>query len=162
MRFFILLLFQGLILKAVSLQLGYFNVFIYPLFILLLPINFSITSSLLWAFAMGIGVDLFYGTPGLHAATILVTAYIRPFFIKAFELKEITTNRRGIFVVGLEFTQFLRLAIWLTLIHHVVFHFLEAFGFERWDQTLIKIFAGTTGSLILMTMYVLIMRPKNI
>lgn len=161
MRFIILLLFQGVILKAMSLQLGHFHIFIYPLFIILLPLSFSMSGGLLLAFFMGIMVDLFYATPGLHSATLLFTAFIRPLFIRMMEIKVVPSNRRGIFPGGLDFPVFLRYSFWLTLIHITIFYFLEAMGWDNFGNTVLKILGGTFVSLIMMTMYVLILRPKN-
>jgi hypothetical protein len=161
MRFIILLILQGVIFKAMSLQLGYFHIFIYPLFVILLPLNFSITGSLLLAFFMGIMVDLFYATPGLNSATLLVTAFIRPLFIQIMEIKEVPSNRRGIFPGGIEFPVFLRLSIWLTTIHLLIFYLLEAKGWNNLGDTMLKIVGSSFVSVIMMIMYVLIMRPKN-
>lgn len=161
MRFIILLIFQGVILKAMSLQLGHFHIFIYPLFIILLPLNFSTAGGLLLAFFMGLMVDLFYATPGLHSATLLFTAFIRPLFIRMMEIKEVPSNRRGIFPAGLEFPVFLRFSFWLTVIHISTFYFLEALGWDNFGNTVLKILGGTLVSLTMMIMYVLILRPKN-
>jgi hypothetical protein len=57
-RFFFLLLIQGLVLQYI----GYKNIyiFIYPLFLMLLPLEIPHGLLVLLCFLMGISVDIFY------------------------------------------------------------------------------------------------------
>ena len=69
-RFVVLVLLQGWVLKAIDLSIGEFDfmqIIIYHLFIMLLPLNMPRWSILLLAMFMGIGVDIFYDSPGVHA-----------------------------------------------------------------------------------------------
>lgn len=87
-RFFGLLLLQGLILRQIEFEDEYWNyihIFTYPLYILLLPLRTPGTLVVVTSFAMGILVDLFYYTPGLHASTATFVGYIRPMILKWLE-----------------------------------------------------------------------------
>ncbi|MBK6619498.1 MAG: hypothetical protein IPH04_08115 [Saprospirales bacterium] len=84
-RFFGLLLVQGLILRQVEFEYEYWkyiHIFIYPLYILLLPLRTPDTIIVATSFAMGILVDLFYYTPGLHASTATFVGYFRSRILK--------------------------------------------------------------------------------
>ena len=79
-RFLIIFILQVLVLKRVNIsweEFHYIFLFIYPLFILLLPIKISRSVQLLIAFIFGLGIDMFYDSPGLHTAALLFTSFIK-------------------------------------------------------------------------------------
>ncbi|MFH1005857.1 MAG: rod shape-determining protein MreD [Bacteroidota bacterium] len=80
-RFFFLVLFQVLILNNIGL-LGYVNPFLYVLFILMLPFTTPNWLILVLAFVLGISIDMFSDTGGIHAAASVMMAYMRPFILK--------------------------------------------------------------------------------
>ena len=87
-RFVLLLLIQGLILRRVTFDwysFGFIHILIYPLFILSLPIKTPRALVLLLAFLLGLGVDIFYDSLGVHASAMVFTAYIRNFIMKILE-----------------------------------------------------------------------------
>ena len=75
-RFFVLLLLQGLILKNVQVSV-HINLFVYPLFVLLLPLRTPRWAVLVSSFCLGLLVDLFYHSAGLNAAALTLTAFLR-------------------------------------------------------------------------------------
>ncbi|MCB9282781.1 MAG: hypothetical protein H6563_01795 [Lewinellaceae bacterium] len=80
-RFFGLLLLQGLVFRRMEFDSGvwsYIHVLIYPLFIFLLPLRTPRPLVIGAAFAMGILVDLFYYSPGIHASAATFLGFIRP------------------------------------------------------------------------------------
>jgi len=87
-RFFIIVLIQVLILKQINISWGGFNysqLFIYPLFILLIPLKTKRFILLLIAFFLGIVIDMFYDTPGLHTSALVFMAYLRRYILKFLE-----------------------------------------------------------------------------
>ena len=80
-RFVVLVLFQVLVVNHIRLG-GYVHPYIYMIFILLLPINIQNWQLLLLGFGLGLAVDLFTGTPGLHAGATTLMAFCRPRIIK--------------------------------------------------------------------------------
>jgi len=84
-RFFGLVLIQGLILRNIGVgweSFPYFNVFIYPLFILLLPLRTPQPLVIFLGFVTGLSIDVFYNSLGLHAAALTFTAFLRSFILK--------------------------------------------------------------------------------
>ena len=67
--FIVLLLVQTLILDQICVSV-YVNAFVYILFIMTLPIDTNKYLALLLGLFMGLCVDLFNSTLGLHAKTI--------------------------------------------------------------------------------------------
>ena len=80
-RGILLLLFQVLILKRISsgsqwLWL-YAEIFIYPLIVLLLPIRMSRHYVTIIGFLIGLVIDMFYDTVGVHAFALTAMGYAR-------------------------------------------------------------------------------------
>ncbi|MCB0652957.1 MAG: hypothetical protein KDC85_16885 [Saprospiraceae bacterium] len=87
----VLALAQGLIFKSFSMSIGgyrHFHILIYPLFIILMPFGTSRPLQLFLAFALGLFVDIFYESPGIHASAAVFTAYIRPLILNWLEPRE--------------------------------------------------------------------------
>ena len=80
-RFIILVLFQVLVLNNINF-LGYINPYIYILFIILFPIINNRLLFIFLGFFVGLSVDLFLDSGGVHAAACVTIAYIRPVILK--------------------------------------------------------------------------------
>ena len=65
-----------LISRLVLFDLGW--CFLYLGFLLFLPLATPIVVQLLLAFAMGLMMDVFYDTGGLHAAAAVLLGFLRP------------------------------------------------------------------------------------
>ena len=77
-RFIGLVLIQVIILSEVALTAdGYFNVLVYPLFILFLPIQLPTPTAVFLGFLVGIVVDFFSGTIGVNASAGALSGYAR-------------------------------------------------------------------------------------
>lgn len=135
-RWFILLLFQILLLR----NLSFYNMatpFVYILFLLLLP--FGIPNILLYliAFFTGLTLDAFYDTLGVHTAACVMLAFVRISFIA------VTVNRDGFdepepTLGNMGFKWFLFYAVLCTLSHHIVLFFLETFRLTEFSYTLLR------------------------
>lgn len=75
-------LVQILFLKNLAL-FGVAFCFIYLLAILSLPINMRSFPLILISFGIGLLIDVFYDTLGLHAAAVTLLAFLRPYWLKA-------------------------------------------------------------------------------
>ncbi len=80
-QFIVLILAQVMILDNI-LFLGYINPYLYIIFIILLPFKIKRLSIILLSFFLGLTVDFFNDTGGIHAAACLCIAYLRPVFIR--------------------------------------------------------------------------------
>ena len=93
-RFIGLVLIHVIILPSASLSGdGYFNILLYPLFILLLPIQTPTPVAVLLGFAVGITVDFFSGTIGVNASAGAMSGYARAFLLHRFAPKGGYTGR---------------------------------------------------------------------
>jgi len=89
--FIVLVLVQVLVLNNIHFM-GYINPYIYILFILLLPVRFSRHFTLILAFVLGLIIDAFSNTYGMHAFSTVLIAFLRPFAVNLFANIEEDTN----------------------------------------------------------------------
>jgi hypothetical protein len=80
-RFIILVLLQVVLLNHINF-LGYINPYIYIIFILLFPLNGSKSLLIFLSFLLGLSVDFFGDSGGVHAAACVFSGYIRPLLLK--------------------------------------------------------------------------------
>lgn len=80
-RFILLLLVQVVICNHINF-FGYINPYIYILFIFLFPIREERLVFLLASFLLGMLVDLFSDSGGVHSAAAVSLAYARPILLK--------------------------------------------------------------------------------
>ena len=80
-RFIILILAQVAFFDKINF-LGYINPYPYILFIILYPVNANKNGLLLASFLLGLTMDMFNYSGGVHAASCLTLAYLRPTFFK--------------------------------------------------------------------------------
>lgn len=141
-RFLILLLFQVLVLDNVRMG-GYLNPYIYVLFILLMPFETPRWLLLVTAFLMGVSVDLYTNTLGMHAAASVFMAFLRPWVLSVFAPRdgyEPETFPR-IFFYG--FNWFLRYSLVMVFLHHLALFYIEAFHFQDFLSTLLRVILST-------------------
>jgi len=90
LRFVALVFIQALILKNINLggqSFNYINIIIYPLFLILLPLRTPHSILVLLGFLIGIFVDAFYDSYGIHASAAVFTGFIRPYVLQIFAPK---------------------------------------------------------------------------
>ncbi|MBL4668206.1 MAG: rod shape-determining protein MreD [Flavobacteriales bacterium] len=79
--FILLVLFQGLILNNVEFG-GYVVPFLYVFFILSLPFETPNWIVLLLGFALGVAIDSFTSTLGMHTSATVFMAFCRAYLLK--------------------------------------------------------------------------------
>ena len=128
--FFVYLILQVVLLKNLVL----FNTsfcFLYVAFIILLPVEMSNLRLMLIAFLLGISVDIFYNSLGLHTIALVLLAYLRNYWLA-------TITPQGGYDIGTPPTLaanglqwFLVYTLPLVFVHHLVLFFVEASGYTK-------------------------------
>lgn len=80
-RFLVLVFLQVLILNNVNLA-GYVNPYLYIIFIVLFPLDGNKGLLIFLGFLLGLSIDIFEDSGGVHAAACAFIAYIRPVVLK--------------------------------------------------------------------------------
>jgi hypothetical protein len=134
-------LVQVLILKNLVL-FGIAFCFLYVMFIMLLPMEVKTIPTLLVSFVMGLGVDMFYDTLGIHTAALLVVGFVRSRWLKALVPAGSYDEDLQPSLVNMGFQWFLSYSLPLVLIHHFVFFYVESLGTGLFFGSLQKIIAS--------------------
>ncbi len=141
-RFLVVLLFQVLVMDNVMIN-GYLIPYIYLLFILLMPFETPVWAQLLSGFLLGMSMDLFTGTAGLHTAATVLAAFVRAHLLKLLAPRdgyEPETFPR-IHYYGLLW--FLKYTFIIVLIHHLALFYLEVFQLKEFLSTLVRVVASS-------------------
>lgn len=127
-RFVILVFLQVLLLNNMNLA-GYINPYLYILFIILYPLDGNKGLLIFLSFLLGLSIDIFEDSGGVHAAACAFIAYIRPVVLKysfgvsyeynSVKIKKADPMERFTYIASLVF------------MHHFVMFSLEFFSFKH-------------------------------
>ena len=124
----LLIIVQTIIFNNINL-LGYLNPFVYIIFVAYYPIKNDRLFFIFISFIIGLLIDVFSDTIGLHAAASVTIAYLRPSVLKvSFGLAYI---HQVIKFENIDFKNKLIYLSFLTIIHHTVLFSLEVFNLSK-------------------------------
>lgn len=143
-----LILVQVLIIQNINLS-SYIILLPYVLIIILLPFEFSRLSVLFISFFVGVCIDYFYDSSGLHASACTIMGFSRYYILKFISPRDgydlgvkPTVNDMGL-------AWFLSYAGLLILVHHFFFFYLEVFRFNEFFRTFFRVFLSSIGTFVL-------------
>ncbi|MDO4728895.1 MAG: rod shape-determining protein MreD [Bacteroidota bacterium] len=140
LRFVSLILMQVVVFNNQNI-FGYINVYPYILFVILYPIGYSRYGLLFASFLLGLTVDMFSNSGGMHAASCICLAFFRH---NLFRISfGINYEHQIIKIPQLPFKEQFIFIFFSTLIHHLVLFSLEAFTFTLALEVLIKTVLST-------------------
>lgn len=148
LRFIILAAIQVFLLKNVVFY-GLNIPFLYILFIVILPFETPNWLLFLLAFLMGLTIDLFNDTLGLHAAACTILAFVRLIFISVTVQKDNYDSDPEPSLGIMGFRWFFFYALILTLFHHFFLFNLEVFRFSEIASTLSRVILSSLFTLTL-------------
>ena len=156
-RFVILILVQTFILNHINF-LGWLNPYIYIIFILLAPLNINKSLFLMLSFILGLTIDMFGDSGGVHAAACLIIAFFRPVALRtvfglSYEFQTVKLSNTG-------FGEKLAYVTLMVLTHHIVLFSLEIFNFSHILLILKKTLFSSLFT-IMITMLVLVLFRRN-
>ena len=156
--FILLVLVQVLILNHINF-LGYINPYVYILFIALYPIKNDRIVFLFLSFLLGLSVDIFSDSGGIHAAACVTIAYVRPLVLKwsfgtVYEHQTIRFN-------NVDFGAKLMYISILTVIHNLILFLLEIFNFSEILLTLQKTLFSSIFTILLCIIVTIIFSKRT-
>lgn len=162
-RFLGLVAVQGLLLHQVGSAINeYFNVMLYPLFILLLPIQISSSVAVLLGALIGLAVDMFYASPGVHASAGAFSGLIRAGVLSFFKPKGGYTGKEPIPAPEyFGWPWFLQVAGVFFAAHLFWYFSVNAFSFVFITTITAKTFAALALTMIFVVLYCILFNPKN-
>ena len=126
--------------------------FFYILFIILLPFDTPRALLLFLSFTLGLTIDIFTNTPGVHASACLLTGFLRPFILQLISSRETLESVSAPRVENMGFQWFAGYVTFLVIIHHLFLFFIEAFTFNSFLLTLLKVILSSVLSVILIVL----------
>lgn len=137
-RFIFLVLLQVLVIQNINLG-SYIVMLPYVLIIIMLPFETPRMVLLFVSFFLGVVIDLFFDSSGLHASACTLMGFSRYYVLKFISPREgydagvqPTTEDMGL-------AWFLSYAGTLVLIHHLYFFYVEVFRFSEFFRTLLRV-----------------------
>ncbi|WP_282918464.1 rod shape-determining protein MreD [Porphyromonas macacae] len=104
----------------------YATPFIYPVLLLMFPINTSTGALTLFGFFTGLAIDALSGTPGLHTSAFTATAFLRNTLIRPFLGDNILEE--GTVGQNMSNTRFYLLLLKILVVHLLLLMLLDAFS----------------------------------
>jgi rod shape-determining protein MreD len=157
-RFILLLAMQIIVFNNMNF-FGFISPFPYLLFIILYPVNGNKSGLLVASFLLGLIMDMFSNSGGIHATSCLILAYFRPYLFKfsfglSYEYQTVKLND----VLTPERFSFILLSV---VIHHLVLFLLEAFQFSFiWDILLRTVFSSIF-TIIICIVIIYLIKPNK-
>lgn len=157
-RFILLLAAQVLIFNNFNF-LGYINPYPYILFIILYPVNGSKYWLLATSFLLGITMDLFCNSGGVHTTSCILLSYFRPTLFKfsfglSYEYQTVRLND----ILTPERFSFIFLAV---VIHHLTLFVLEVFTFDFIWNIIARTLFSTLFTTIISILIIYLIKPSK-
>ena len=150
----LLVIFQKLVIDKLPLS-TYISPEVYLMFILILPFKYSTIKSMLWAFALGMTIDICsFGVLGLHTIPLVAIAYLRPQLLKMISA---TTNIDSIQLPSPQTLDFRPFLIYITLsvfCYLTLLFCLDNYSFHNLLQLFLRIVLST----IVTTLFILVLQ----
>lgn len=157
-RFILLFALQILVFNNMEL-FNFINPFPYILFILLFPINGNKAFLIICSFILGLGMDMFENSGGVHAAACVILAYYREDLLKfsygiSYEYHTIKITDK----ISKELFTYLLIGV---LLHHTILFGLEIFRFNFIWEILLRTLLTTLFTLILCILIIYLIKPSK-
>lgn len=149
-RFALFIMIQVYVLNQVPHLHRFIVPYLYYLPLLWLPFSISRLGLMTVGFLVGLILDFFLMTPGLHAAACVLLTYVRPFIINILAPKDTAEfTYREPSPRAMQWTPYLVYVLILTLLHHTYMVFLEWLSFGSFMGFVIKVISTTAISMLL-------------
>lgn len=147
-RILLFILAQGLIFGQLPLGFG-IHPMVYTLAIILLPFNTKPVWLLIISFFIGVGVDFFMNTFGLHASAAVMLAFFRPSVYRRFSPRDDYDTQKEPTAKEFGYAWFLKVTSILVVIHHAWFFILEYLKWSAWKEILSNTILSTITTLVI-------------
>ena len=164
LRFLGLLLLQGLVFKNIGVgweSFPYLHIIVFPLFILLLPLRTAKTLVIFLAFVIGISVDFFYDTLGVHASAAVFTGFVRSLVLKLIEPRGAYNMSYSPTIARMGLGWFVQYVSILMFAHIFFYYSVEAFTFVYIVDIVIKTIVSFLASMVFIMIFQLLFNPLD-
>ena len=121
LSFILLVLLQALVLDHLDLAHGWVVPYLYVLFIISLPFDTPPWATLVLGFLLGLAMDFFSSTPGMHTSACVVMAYGRIWMLRILAPRDGYDYDKRPIVQHMGLTWYMTFAAVLVVLHHLGF-----------------------------------------
>lgn len=164
LRFIFCVLAQILVFRQVSIgweTFDYVHIIVYPVFLILLPIRTPRPILIALGFLIGITVDVFYHTPGVHAAAGTFTAFMRPFILGLMAPRGGYNLNDSPTMVKFGFGWFAGFASAMLLLHLFFYFSMEVFTPVKIGEISLRTIFSFFASIVFILIYVGTLNPRE-
>lgn len=149
LSFIVLVLLQALVLDHLDLANGWVVPYLYVLFLIALPFDTPPWATLLLGFALGMAMDFFSSTPGMHASACTVMAFARIWMLRLLEPRDgYDTGKRPV-VQHMGIRWYMAFAGTLVVVHHLWLFVVEVYRFDDFPTTFVRALMSAAATLVL-------------
>lgn len=145
LRFIVLVVMQVLIIQNINLT-SYVILLPYVMVILMLPFETNKMIVLFVSFLLGVCIDYFYDSSGLHAFACTLMGFSRYYVLKYVSPRDGYDVGVNPTVEDMGLAWFLSYAGILIFIHHLFLFYLEVFRFSEFFVTLLRVILSSIGT----------------
>ena len=144
-RFLLLVLLQVILVQNINLG-AYIILFPYVLFVLMLPFEANKHLVLFVSFLLGVVIDFFYDSSGIHTSACTLIGFVRPYVLKYIAPRDGYDIGVSPAVQDMGMEWFIRYAGTLIILHHLFVFYLEIFRFNEFFGTLLRVILSSIGT----------------
>lgn len=145
--FFSLLFLQVFVLNNI-LFFEHINPYLYIAFVFLYPLKENRIPFLFYSFLLGLFIDFFADSGGIHAFSILCIAYLRLFFVKLY-FRKVVTDYAFFRLKSESFGKTFNYVVTLTIIHHLIYFSFANFSFQNYNIVFLNTLYSSIFTLLL-------------
>ncbi|MCE1199070.1 MAG: rod shape-determining protein MreD [Marinilabiliales bacterium] len=156
--FIVAVLLQVLVLNRI-LILNMISPFFYIIFLLLLPFDTPRALLTFLGFLLGLSVDAFTNTLGVHASVCVLIGFLRPVILNNISTRETRESVSAPRISTMSLNWFIGYTAIFVAIHHLLLFMLEAFTFQGILFTLLRaVFSGVLSIVLIVISQFMIFR----
>ncbi|MBQ5387744.1 MAG: rod shape-determining protein MreD [Paludibacteraceae bacterium] len=150
-RLLLILVLQVLLFNHMHIAIWGFPM-VYILFLINLSPRLPKWAELFIGSAIGIIMDIWYSSLGIHMAACVTIAFVRPLLLANMvqDIERIKDNVKGITIGTLEYA---KIVVILTIIHHFIVFALEAWNWSQWWIVLLQTLISSAMTIIILLGY---------
>ena len=157
--FILLILSQVLLFSNIQFS-GYINPYVYVMFILLLPIEIPSWLLLILSFAIGLIMDFFSGSPGMHSSASLLAGFVRPYVLRSVSPRDGYEPNSDPSMITYGFRWFLMYTLLIVLVHHTALFYVEVFRFTDFFRTMLRVLLSSFFTIVFIVLIEFYRRGK--
>ncbi len=131
-------------------------IFVYPITLITLPLTVQRNTVLIIGFAIGLLIDIWYQTPGIHTSALVLMLFVRPYCLQYIlderELRINMTTEKFTLTVP----TFLTYGSILYIVHSTCYFILDQFGLMKPGILVLRVLLSALLSLLFALVYRLI------